>query len=90
MAHYGYKADGTALKSQWQTILYHLQTNPGTPIRAWEAIKDFGFTRLSGIVKQIEYRTGIVLKRRDVKVKTRYGGTTWVTEYWYEDENAED
>lgn len=90
MAHYGYKADGTALKSQWQTILYHLQTNPGTPIRAWEAIKDFGFTRLSGIVKQIEYRTGIVLKRRDVKVKTRYGETTYVTEYWYEDENAED
>lgn len=90
MAHYGYKADGTALKSQWQTILYHLQTNPGKPIRAWEAIKDFGFTRLSGIVKQIEYRTGIVLKRRDVKVKTRYGGTTYVTEYWYEDENAED
>ena len=46
MALYGYKADGTALKSQWETILYHLQTNPGTPIRAWQAIKDFGFTRL--------------------------------------------
>lgn len=88
MALYGYKADGTALKTQWETILYHLQTNPGTPIRAWEAIKDFGFTRLSGIVKVIEYRTGIVLKRRDVKVTTRYGGTTWVTEYWYDDENG--
>ena len=86
MALYGYRADGTALKTQWETILYHLQSNPGMPIRSWEAIKEFGFTRLSGIVKLIEYRTGIVLKRRDVKVKTRYNGTTWVTEYWYEDE----
>lgn len=85
MALYGYTADGTALKTQWEMILYHLQSNPGMPIRAWEAIKEFGFTRLSGIVKQIEYRTGIVLKRRDVKVRTRYGGTVWVTEYWYEE-----
>lgn len=91
MALYGYTADGTALKTQWETILYHLRSNPGTPIRAWQAIKEFGFTRLSGIVKLIEYRKGIVLKRRDVKVKTRYGGTTYVTEYWYEeDENKQD
>lgn len=85
MALYGYRADGTPLKTQWETILYHLQTNPGKTIRSWEAIKEFGFTRLSGIVKLIEYRTKIVLKRRDVKVTTRYGGTTWVTEYWYEE-----
>ena len=88
MALYGYRADGTALKTQWETILYHLQSNPGMTIRAWEAIKEFGFTRLSGIVKLIEYRTGIRLKRRDVKVKTRYGGTVWVTEYWFGDESA--
>lgn len=86
MVLYGYKADGTELKTQWETILYYLQTNPGKRIRAWEAIRNFGFTRLSGIVKKIEYATGIVLKREDVKVQTRYGGTTWVTEYWYEDE----
>lgn len=84
MANYGYRADGNELKTQWETVLYMLQENPGETITAWKAIKDFGFTRLSGIVKVIEYRTGIVLKRRDVKVKTRYGGTTYVTEYWYE------
>lgn len=83
MAIYGHKKDGTPLKTQWETVLYHLQSNPGKPIRAWEAIKEFGFTRLSGIVKKIEYHTGIRLNRRDVKVTTRYGGTTWVTEYWY-------
>ena len=88
MALYGHKADGTALKTQWETILYLLQSEPGRTIRQWEATKDFGFTDLAGIVKKIHYRTGIFLKRRDVQVKTRYGGTTYVTEYWYEDENA--
>ena len=88
MALYGYRADGTELKTQWETILYHLQTNPGMTITSWQAIKEFGFTRLSGIVKTIEYRTNIVLRRRDVKVTTRYGGTVWITEYWFSDENG--
>lgn len=84
MAKYGFRADGSELKTQWETILYFLQSNPGAKISSWMAIKDFGFTRLSGIVKQIEYRTGIVLKRQDVRVKTRYGAIVYVTEYWYE------
>lgn len=84
MANYGYRADGTELKTQWETILYYLQSNPGKTISSWQAIKEFGFTRLSGIVKVIEYRKHIVLKRRDVMVNTRYGGKTRVTEYWYE------
>ena len=82
MAHYGFKADGTELKTQWETILYYLQST-GETITSWKAIKEWGFTRLSAIVKSIEKHTGIVLKRQDVKITTRYGGTTWVTEYWY-------
>lgn len=85
MAHYGFRADGSELKTQWETVLYYLQTT-GETITSWKAIKEFGFTRLSGIVKVIEYRTGIALKRRDIPVNTRYGGKTWVTEYWYESE----
>ena len=84
MAIYGTRADGSELKTQWETILHFLQEAPGTKITQWQAIRDFGFTRLSAIVKSIEKHTGIVLKRRDIKVNTRYGGTTWVTEYWYE------
>ena len=82
MAHYGFKADGTELKTQWETILYYLQST-GETITSWKAIKEWGFTRLSAIVKSIEKHTGIVLKRQDIKITTRYGGTTWVTEYWY-------
>ena len=84
MKLYGYRADGTPLKTQWETILYHLQTT-GETITQWQAIRDFGFTRLSGIVKTIEYRRGIVLERRGVQVETRYGGKTHITEYWYKD-----
>lgn len=83
MAHYGFRADGTELKSQWETILYYLQAEPEARITSWEAIRDFGFTRLAAIVKEIEKRTGIRLDRCDIQIETRYGATTWITEYWY-------
>lgn len=82
MAHYGHRADGTPLKTQWETILYYLQTTRKR-ISSWQAIQEFGFTRLAAIVKEIEYHTGIVLQRESKSVTTRYGGTTSVTEYWY-------
>lgn len=81
--NYGHRADGTPLENQYETILYFLQTT-GQRITQGKATDEFGFTRLSAIVKEIEYRKGIVLKRRTIKVGTRYGGTTHVTEYWYE------
>lgn len=81
MKKYGTKADGTPLKTQWETILYYLKTQKNS-ITQREAIKEFGYTRLSAIVKLIEYRTNIVLERKKRVVTTRYGGTTWVTEYW--------
>ncbi len=84
MAHYGHRADGSELKSQWETILYYLQEKEGRRITSWKAIQEFGFTRLSAIVWSIEDRTGIVLKRRKVSIRTRYGATVYVTEYWYE------
>lgn len=84
MAHYGFTPEGKEIKSQWICILTHLQTT-GERITSWQAIKDFGFTRLAAIVKEIEKRTGICLERQNIEVKTRYGGTTWITEYWYED-----
>ena len=83
MKSYGHREDGSNLTTQWETILYYLQSKPGRKITQWQAIRDFGFTRLSGIVKLIEYRKNIVLRRQKVEVTTRYGGKTWITEYWY-------
>lgn len=86
MKNYGTTEDGRILKSQRECILYYLQSKPGRRISQWQAIKEFGFTRLSAIVWDIEDRNGIVLKREKKEVTTRYGAKTWVTEYWYEEE----
>ena len=82
MANYGRRADGSILKSQWETIFYYLQTTRQR-ITSWQAIQKFGFTRLAAIVKEIEYHTGITLQRESKTIKTQYGGTTNITEYWY-------
>lgn len=87
---YGFRKDGSELKTQWETILYYLQEQPGRSVTAWEVWREFGFTRLSGIVKQIEYRTGIWLCRKDVQVTTRYGAKVLVTEYWYAEPKKND
>lgn len=88
-AKYGYRKDGSALNTQWETILYYLQTEKKkdgmrASITSWQAIQEFGFTRLSGIVKSIEYRAGVRLARRMLKGKNRYGGSVRFAEYWYE------
>lgn len=88
MKSYGFRADGSELKTQWETVLYYLQNTEGARITSWQAIKDFGFTRLSDIVLKIKKNAGIVLARRDVSVVTRYGGKAYITEYWLPKENA--
>ena len=87
MAVYGKTADGKILKTQYDTILYYLMSNPGMRISSWVAIKEFGFTRLAAIVKSIEYKTGIKLKREMQKTINRYGAPVEFMEYWYEDNN---
>ena len=79
---YGFRADGSELKTQWETILYFLQTS-GETITSWKAIKEFGFTRFAAIVYYIKKRAGVELRRRDRRITTRYGGKVNITEYWY-------
>lgn len=78
---YGFRADGSELLTQWDTILYHLYTT-GERITQWQASRDFGFTDLAGIVKRLEEHHGITLHRRRIEVTTRYGATTFINEYW--------
>ncbi len=87
MATYGYRDDGTELKTQWETVLYYIKQAPGkhriTSGKIWE---EFGFTRLSAIVMTISEHTGVRLPRRSIVVKNRYGGKVRVTEYWWPNE----
>lgn len=73
---------GKRFAGQYEVIAYYLKEKKGRTITSMEAITEFGFTRLSGIVKYLEYRTGIRLEREKVTVPTRYGGLVQVTKYW--------
>lgn len=84
-AIYGKTTDGKPLNTQWEFLLDWLRRKPGRTITSREAFEKFGFTRLSARVFEIEEYTGIILKREDIAVKTRYGTKVWVTKYWYEE-----
>lgn len=84
MTIYGKRADGSELTTQWETVLYFLQQSPEqNKITSGGIWKEFGFTRLSSIVMQIEKHTGVRLPRKTIVVKNRYGGKIHVTEYWW-------
>lgn len=86
MKNYGTTPDGRVLTTQRAVILEYLQSQPGRRITQWEAIKEFGFTRLSAIIFQIEDIYRIEVKRERKEVTTRYGAKTWVTAYWIDKE----
>lgn len=75
---------GERFNAQWEVIYYYLKSKPGRCITSLEAITEFGFTRLSAIVKKIEDKTGRALNRAYIAVGTRYGGIVRVRRYWYE------
>lgn len=75
---------GKRFTAQWEVIYHYLKSKPGRGITSLEAITEFGFTRLSAIVKIIEDKTGRALNRADISVGTRYGGIVRVRRYWYE------
>lgn len=80
---YGRTSDGKELKTQWETILYHLKET-GAKVTAGGVWNEFGFARLSDIVYKIEKRAKVKLARRTIQRSNRYGGKVYITEYWYE------
>ena len=75
---------GERFKAQWEVIWHYIKSKPGRGITSLEAIKEFGFTRLSAIIFKIEKKTGYCARRADILVGTRYGGIVKVRKYWYE------
>ena len=73
---------GKRFNAQWEVILCYLRKNKKNGITSLEAIRYFGFTRLSAVVYQIKKRADIELLRAKVIVPTRYGGAVEVTRYW--------
>tara|TARA_R110000787_G_C13240231_1_gene428229 strand:- start:55 stop:315 length:261 start_codon:yes stop_codon:yes gene_type:complete len=68
------------IDNQVDEILWHLQ-NKGT-ITTWEAIHNYGVTRLSAVIHTLRYR-GHTIDSIPLKLKNRYGKQTTVSKYNY-------
>ena len=68
------------VKSQSDAILWHLKTY-GT-ITSYEAIKEYGATRLSAIIFN-HRKDGYEIESIPIKKKTRFGRTTTIAKYNY-------
>lgn len=59
----------------------------GHTITSEQAFKQFGITRLSAVIFDIEKIYGKAPSRRFISVPTRYGKNVRVCEYWMEQDN---
>ena len=72
------------VKSQSDAILWHLKTYGS--ITSYEAIKEYGATRLSAIIFN-HRKDGYEIDSIPLKKKTRFGRTTNIAKYIYEKTN---
>ena len=68
-------------KIQNQRIIEYMEKHGS--INPMEALYEIGCMRLASRICDIE-RMGYIIARRKVKVETRFGGPTYVMEYWIE------
>jgi hypothetical protein len=68
------------VKTQREAIMWHLKTYG--KITSWEAIKEYGATRLSDIIFRLK-NEGYNIKTNLVKKENRFGNTTTFANYEY-------
>ena len=68
------------VKTQSDAILWHLKEHG--EITSWEAIKEYGATRLSGIIFVLR-KNGYDIQSLPYPVKTRFGRNTTIAKYVY-------
>tara|TARA_R110000764_G_scaffold12015_1_gene35593 strand:+ start:151 stop:411 length:261 start_codon:yes stop_codon:yes gene_type:complete len=68
------------VKSQTDAILWHLQKYNN--ITSWEAIKEYGATRLSAIIFNLRKR-GHIIESVPITLKNRFNKTTTISKYTY-------
>ena len=67
-------------KNQSEAVLYHLK-NEGS-ITSWEAVKEYGATRLSAIIFN-HRKEGYDIDSLPLTKKTRFGRNTTIAKYTY-------
>lgn len=62
-----------------KAILLHLEEKGS--ITSWEAIKEYGATRLSAIIYNLRHNYNLSIESREVSFKDRYGNNSSYAEY---------
>lgn len=62
-----------------KAILLHLQEYGS--ITSWEAIKEYGITRLSGIIYNLRYKYNMNIKNEVIRFTDRFGTATNYVKY---------
>lgn len=62
-----------------KAIMLHLQEKGS--ITSWEAIKEYGATRLSAIIYNLRYKYGMVIETQQVDFTDRFGSKTSYGKY---------
>lgn len=65
--------------SQREAIRKHLKKHKS--ITSWEAIENYGATRLSGIIYVLRHDEGWNIKTKDISVKNRFGQKCDIAKY---------
>ena len=68
------------VKTQREAIMWHLKTYG--KITSWEAIKEYGVTRLSNIIYKLK-NEGYNIRTNLIKKENRFGNTTTIAKYEY-------
>lgn len=70
-----------------KAIMQHLLENGN--ITSWEAIKEYGATRLSAIIYNLRHKYGMNIETEDVQFTDRYGHNASFAKYLYKGESNE-
>jgi hypothetical protein len=65
-------------KNQYEAILYHLKTQNN--ITSWEAVKEYGATRLSSIIFNLR-KNGYNIESIPEKTRNRFGNSVTFVKY---------
>lgn len=64
-------------------VLQYMKENGS--ITSWEAIREFGATRLSAIIYNLRYKEGLNIISKNVNDKNRYGDPVSYARYYLEE-----
>lgn len=74
-------------RTKTNSVLSHLKEFGN--ITSWEAIKEYGATRLSAIIYVLRHKYGLHIDTEMFKFKDRYGNTAEFARYIYKEEEDE-